>query len=392
MSSSSSDISTQQQFFMVSFLFVSIAAVAFAAAAASSSLELLTLREFGLMLIGAVLSSIVTVIITTLSSSSSSSSSKHNYNNINDSSTAAAAAAVPATTGCNKVTPSEDDVKQKQQQQDKNCGGGGDDDEKQENENDINIIRSVKELREIMPAGGNGSNLNDSKKVIGYLDDQMIQFISKSPLLQLATVDSKTGKPSVSPKGDQPGFVTVVVAKKDDDDDDGIMKGISLIIPDRPGNRMMLGLQNILNGNKNVSIMFEIPGMCTTLRCGGINARISKDTTLLKNHAARNCTPKVVILIDIEYAFFHCAKAYMRSGIWDPTTWPSSSSSSSSSSSRQSGGDGEGEDECKEFKVGLGRYYAPKDSFLANVIDNDISDHYKGVQDAINGEGREVER
>jgi predicted pyridoxine 5'-phosphate oxidase superfamily flavin-nucleotide-binding protein len=386
MSSSSSAISTQQQFFMVSFLFVSIAAVAFAAAAASSSFELLTLREFGLMLIGAVLSSIVTIIIITLSSASSSSSlSLSKYNNIDHSSAAA--------TGCNKVTPSEDDVKQQQQQQqqqqDKNCGGGGNDDER-ENENDKNIIRSVKELREIMPAGGNGSNLNDSKKVINYLDDQMIQFISKSPLIQFATVDSKTGKPSVSPKGDQPGFVTVVVKK--DDDDDGIIKGTSLIIPDRPGNRMILGLQNILNGNKNVSITFEIPGMCTTLRCGGINARISQDTTLLQNHTARNCTPKVVILIDIEYAFFHCAKAYMRSGIWDPTTWPSlsSTSSSTSSSSQQGGSNSEGE--CKEFKVGLGRYYAPKDSFLANVIDNDIIDHYKGVQDAINGEGKEVER
>ena len=377
MSSSSSAISAQQQFFMVSFLFVSIAAVAFAAAAASSSLELLTLREFGLMLIGAVLSSIVTIIITTLSSSSSS---KHHYSSINHSSTAAAAA-----TECNKVTPSEDDVKQKQQQQqqDKNCvGGGGDDDEKKEDENnDKNIIRSVKELREIMPAGGNGSNLNDSKKVIGYLDDQMIEFISKSPFLQLATCDSETGKPFVSPKGDQPGFVTVVTIKKDEID--GIMKGISLIIPDRPGNRLMLGVQNILNGSKHVSIIFEIPGMCTTLRCGGSNARISTDATLLKNHTARNCTPKVVIVIDIDYAFFHCAKAYMRSGIWDPTTWPSSSSSS-----RQSGGTGE----CKEFTVGFGRYYAPKDSFLANVIDNDITDHYKGVQDAINGEGKEIER
>ena len=379
-SSSSAAISTQQQFFMVSFLFVSIAAVAFAAAAASSSLELLTLREFGLMLIGAVLSSIVTIIITTLSSSSSS---KHHYSSINHSSTAAAAAA----TECNKVTPSEDDVNQKQQQQqqqDKKCGGGSGNDEKKEDENnDKNIIRSVKELREIMPAGGNGSNLNDSKKVIGYLDDQMIEFISKSPFLQLATCDSETGKPFVSPKGDQPGFVTVVTIKKDEID--GIMKGISLIIPDRPGNRLMLGVQNILNGSKNVSIIFEIPGMCTTLRCGGSNARISTDATLLKNHTARNCTPKVVIVIDIDYAFFHCAKAYMRSGIWDPTTWPSSSSSSSS---RQSGGTGE----CKEFKVGFGRYYAPKDSFLANVIDNDITDHYKGVQDAINGEGKEIER
>ncbi|OEU09873.1 hypothetical protein FRACYDRAFT_248122 [Fragilariopsis cylindrus CCMP1102] len=296
-SSSSAAISTQQQFFMVSFLFVSIAAVAFAAAAASSSLELLTLREFGLMLIGAVLSSI-------------------------------------------------------QQQQDKNCGGGSGDDEKKEDENnDKNIIRSVKELREIMPAGGNGSNLNDSKKVIGYLDDQMIEFISKSPFLQLATCDSETGTPFVSPKGDQPGFVTVVTIKKDEID--GILKGISLIIPDRPGNRLMLGVQNILNGSKNVSIIFEIPGMCTTLRCGGSNARISTDATLLRNHTARNCTPKVVLLIDIEYAFFHCAKAYMRS---------------------------------------FGRYYAPKDSFLANVIDNDITDHYKGVQDAINGEGKEIER
>ena len=218
------------------------------------------------------------------------------------------------------------------------------------NQNDI--IKTVEELRETLPPGQSGRGFDDAKKVITYLDDQMIGFIQKSPFLQLSTVGAN-GVPFVSPKGDQPGFVSV---KKD-----STRRGTSLVIPDRPGNRLLFGLQNILE-NPNISILFEIPGTCTTLRCGGI-ARISKDLRLLQDHMTRRCVPKVVIVVDVQYAFFHCAKAYMRSGLWDPTTWPS-----------------------EEHLVKFGQYFCPKGSNLANKIDKNVTDHYLRVQRSIDGE------
>mmetsp|Transcript_29572 Transcript_29572/g.45146 ORF Transcript_29572/g.45146 Transcript_29572/m.45146 type:complete len:322 (-) Transcript_29572:392-1357(-) len=235
------------------------------------------------------------------------------------------------------------------------------------------IIQTLEQLRTVLPPGLSGSGYNDAKKVIDYLDDQMIGFIQKSPLLQFSTVDAN-GLPFVSPKGDQPGFVTVMK----DFNGKGNGKGSvsvsgststsrsTLIIPDRPGNRLLFGLQNILD-NPNVSILFEIPGSCTTLRCGG-SAYISTDLGLLQDHVARKCTPKVVIVVNIKHAFFHCAKAYMRSGIWDPSTWPS-----------------------EEYQVKFGRYFAPKGSLVANRIDRGVMDHYAGVKKAIDGEGEEME-
>ena len=131
-----------------------------------------------------------------------------------------------------------------------------------------------------MPAGASGTCLEDAKKVIDHLDDQMTDFVSRSPLLYLATVDDATGTPFVSPKGDEPGFVTVLEAGT------GSRPQHTLVIPDRPGNRLLFGLQNILGHNdrqsddangkstpprrlSRVSVLFEVPGTGSTLRCGG---------------------------------------------------------------------------------------------------------------------------
>ena len=93
----------------------------------------------------------------------------------------------------------------------------------------------------------------------------------------------------------------------------------TLLVPDRPGNKILMGLQNIIE-NPKVGICFEIPGTCTTLRIGG-TAIISKDPELLSRLAARGLDATVVIVVTVQYAFFHCAKAYLRSRLWDPHSW-----------------------------------------------------------------------
>lgn len=227
--------------------------------------------------------------------------------------------------------------------------------------NDKHAIRTVEELRALMPPGRGGTNLQDARKVIGFLDDQMMNFIAKSPLLYLTTVDPTTEMPFCSPKGDEPGFVKVQV------DDDKNNKKHTLVIPDRPGNRLLFGLQNMV-GHAKASVLFEVPGTDTTLRCGG-SVRLSKDPELLRQHVARGCPPKLVILLEIEHAFFHCAKAYMRGKVWDPSFWSSDPP-----------------------KVCFGRYFAKQDAAMAKTIDANIDEHYQQIQKAIDGEACEQEK
>ena len=158
-------------------------------------------------------------------------------------------------------------------------------------------------------------------QVLDHLDEQMAGFIQRSPFLQLATADA-AGLPFVSPKGDDAGFVMVVDER-------------TLAIPDRPGNSILMGLQAIL-ANPNAGLCFEIPGYSTTLRVGG-RAELSNDPELLHRLEARGLDAMLAIVIEVEYAFFHCAKAYLRSRLWEPDSWPS------------------GEEQCQ---VGMSQYFA----------------------------------
>ena len=154
------------------------------------------------------------------------------------------------------------------------------------------VISDVSALRETVPAGLGGSCVADATKVIGHLDQQMVGFVRRSPFVQLATVDA-TGQPFVSPKGDSPGFVEVV-------EQEG--RGVALRIADRPGNRLVFGLQNALQGARRVGLCFVIPGNGTTLRCGG-RATLSRDPQLLERHAARGLDAKLVIQVEVQHAF-----------------------------------------------------------------------------------------
>jgi hypothetical protein len=143
-------------------------------------------------------------------------------------------------------------------------------------------------------------------KVFPELEESSRGFIRHAPLLLLATVD-RDGRPDVSPKGDGPGFVAIV--------DDR-----TLLIPERKGNKMILGLQNILATGR-VALLFLVPGTEETLRVHG-RAELTADPALLERLVERGQPALLAIRVHVERVFFHCAKAFKRSKLWQPATWP----------------------------------------------------------------------
>ena len=136
------------------------------------------------------------------------------------------------------------------------------------------------------------------------LDKHSREFISRSPFLSLGTSDS-SGKVDVSPRGDGPGFVLVL--------DDN-----TLFIPERPGNRRVDSLSNIIS-NPNVGLLFMIPGFEDTLRVNG-KATVVTDEDMLSQCAVNGKMPKMGVRVEVEEAYIHCAKAFKRSKLWDPSS------------------------------------------------------------------------
>lgn len=142
-------------------------------------------------------------------------------------------------------------------------------------------------------------------KTISTIDYHCRDFISKSPFLVLSTSD-KEGYCDVSPRGDLPGFVHVLNENQ-------------LVIPERPGNKRMDSMRNILS-NPRVGLIFFIPGLGETLRVNG-QATLIKDPEILESMSVKGKSPLVGIAVEVEECFIHCAKAFIRSGLWDPSSW-----------------------------------------------------------------------
>ena len=162
-------------------------------------------------------------------------------------------------------------------------------------------ITSEAALREVI--GAEVPGLKD--KVLDHIDDYARAFIAKSPFLVLSTADAE-GNVDASPKGDGPGFVQVA--------DDG-----TLWLPDRPGNKLAFGHLNILV-NAKVGLLFMIPGTPETLRING-RATLNCDPDVLAQLAARGKPATLAVRVDVDEVFFHCAKAYIRSQLWQPDSW-----------------------------------------------------------------------
>src|SRR5262245_8346455 len=164
------------------------------------------------------------------------------------------------------------------------------------------VVKSVDEIRALV---GQPSELA-LKKQLRTLDDHCRAFIAQSPFLLLATSNA-TGQCDVSPKGDAAGFVVVLDDRR-------------LFIPDRPGNRRLDGMRNILD-NSHAGAIFLVPGREDTLRVNG-RAWVVCDPGLLERTAVMGKQPNFGIGLEVEECFLHCAKAFRRSKLWRTETWP----------------------------------------------------------------------
>jgi len=139
-------------------------------------------------------------------------------------------------------------------------------------------------------------------KIADRLNDVTRKFVERSPFLCLAT-SAADGTCDVSPRGDPVGFVRILDER-------------TLLLPDRPGNRLADSLRNVMQ-NPHVALLFVIPGVTDTFRVNG-RATIVTDPELLEACAVEGKTPKLGLRIEIQEAFTHCSKAFLRAQLWDP--------------------------------------------------------------------------
>jgi len=140
------------------------------------------------------------------------------------------------------------------------------------------------------------------RKQLAHLDKHCRHFIERSPFLVISSMGPNGA--DVSPRGDPPGFVTVLDEKR-------------LLIPDRAGNNRIDSLENIL-ADPRVGLLFFLPGVDETLRING-RARIVVGAEV-EAMALNGKAPRTALLVQVEEVFLQCAKALLRSKLWDPAT------------------------------------------------------------------------
>lgn len=138
-----------------------------------------------------------------------------------------------------------------------------------------------------------------------HLTDSYLALLQASPFLVLATTGPKGL--DASPRGD-PAPALVVQDRR------------TLLLPDRRGNHRLDSLRNIV-ADPRVALLCLVPGTSETLRIRG-HAHLSTDPALLQRLAMDGKPPATVVVLQIERVYFQCARALMRSGLWQPATWP----------------------------------------------------------------------
>jgi uncharacterized protein len=163
-------------------------------------------------------------------------------------------------------------------------------------------VSTVDEVRELYgyPAGV------ARDKIIDRLDPHCREFIARSPFVLLSTTD-ENGRCDVSPRGGPPGFVEALDEKR-------------LVFADAKGNKLVDSLRNIVATGR-AGLLFLIPGLDETLRVNG-RAYLTRDPAILDRHVVQeNRPPRLAVGIEVEEAFLHCAKAFIRSDLWNPESW-----------------------------------------------------------------------
>ncbi|PAF30303.1 MSMEG_1061 family FMN-dependent PPOX-type flavoprotein [Paenibacillus sp. 7516] len=142
-------------------------------------------------------------------------------------------------------------------------------------------------------------------KAISFVDSHVEHFLSMSPLFFLSSSD-REGRSDVSPRGDEAGFVKVLDPHR-------------LVYPERPGNRRIDSLLNILT-HPGVGMLFLIPGMNEVLRING-TASITKDEEFINSMGWTGKTIGAAVIVDVNECFIHCPRAFKQAGLWSSETW-----------------------------------------------------------------------
>jgi PPOX class probable FMN-dependent enzyme len=160
------------------------------------------------------------------------------------------------------------------------------------------IVTSVEGLERLYGTPYGPSLLKEADRITAHYRE----FIEAAPFFALASVGPEGL--DCSPRGDAPGFVRVADEK-------------TLLVPDRRGNNRIDTLRNILM-DPRVALLFLIPGCGETIRVNG-HAKISTDPALLREFVVDGKAPRSVIVVSVDRIFYQCAKAIVRSKLWDPS-------------------------------------------------------------------------
>jgi PPOX class probable FMN-dependent enzyme len=163
---------------------------------------------------------------------------------------------------------------------------------------DVSIISDEADLRQRYPQPMSRA----SDKVLDHLDRHCRAILAVSPFCVLSSQGHDGA--DISPRGDPPGFLRALDDRH-------------LLLPDRIGNNRLDNFANIL-GNPEVGLLVLVPGMDETLRING-RARLTDDARLLAECEVQGRAPAIGLLITVKEAFLHCPKAFVRSGLWDPS-------------------------------------------------------------------------
>jgi PPOX class probable FMN-dependent enzyme len=159
---------------------------------------------------------------------------------------------------------------------------------------------------ELRAAIGGHATGRAATKVRPTLHPLQIEWLKASPFCVIATSDA-AGNCDASPKGDPAGHLIHVLDER------------TIVIAERPGNKRADGYLNIL-ANPHVGVISLIPGRNDTLRING-RARLVRDAPFFDELTVRGQRPVLAMVIEIDQVFSHCPKAFMRSRIWQPSTW-----------------------------------------------------------------------
>jgi uncharacterized protein len=158
-------------------------------------------------------------------------------------------------------------------------------------------ITSVEQLEALYGLPGETSTV----KEVDHITPHYRVFIEASPFAALATRGPEGL--DCSPRGDKPGFIRIHDER-------------TLLLPDRRGNNRVDSLRNVVR-DPQVALLFLIPGSGTTLRVNG-RAHLSVEPTLLQSFAVEEKAPRSVMVIGVESVYFQCARAIVRSDLWNP--------------------------------------------------------------------------